>query len=63
MPSSYTKILYGDNLRTQANLDAGKHVEPTIRKVSNTCMRERVTLTIPRKQGPETHLLPLRPAD
>lgn len=39
MPNSYRKILYGNNLRTEANLDAGGNVESVIRKVSNVSER------------------------
>lgn len=40
MPNSYRKILYGNNLRKEANLDAGGNVESVIRKAPNTCLRE-----------------------
>lgn len=40
MPNSYRKTSYGNNLKTEANLDAGGNVESMIRKVSNTCLRE-----------------------
>lgn len=40
IPNSYRKILDGNNLRTEAHLDAGGNVESVIREASNTRLRE-----------------------